>query len=110
MRCFHPTAEAALKDAHRASPILGRLYVVEHQVEKGFEQYWTHSTYWQVTTRAPFGGVVVGAFYYPVPNHYVVDRDSEYFEPGDDPEYSAEQQKEAWDRFQEKEQKGKGGG
>ncbi len=102
-RCFHPTAEAALQDAHRASPVLGRLWVVEHTVEKGFERYWPHPTYWQVAAQEPFCGVVVGAFYYPVPNHYIVDRDWQDFEPGDDPEYSAKRQKAAWDSFQEKE-------
>jgi hypothetical protein len=101
-RCYHPTAEAALKDAYRASALLGRLWVVEHPVTKGFERYWPHSTIWQVAAQEPFGGVVVGAFYYPVPNHYVVDGDRAYFEPGDDPEESALLQQEAWAKFHEK--------
>jgi len=101
-RCYYPTAEEALQDARQASRLVGRVYVVEHKVTTGFEQYWPHSTYWQATPNPPFYGKVVGAFYYPKPNHYIVDLEailSEVFEHGESPEEIAQKSKEALEKF-----------
>ena len=73
-RRFHATAEDALKEARRAAPLLGRLYVIEHPVDPQFQQYWPHNTYWQVSVPRNWPwSEVIGAFYYGRPNHYVVD-------------------------------------
>ena len=103
-RHLHPTAEAALKEARRALPLLGRVYAVEFPVEKGFERYWPHSTYWRVTEKEPFSGVV-GTFYHPVPPHYTLDQHGEDFDPGESPEDIKIKEKMARDAFNEQERK-----
>jgi hypothetical protein len=81
-RCLHATAEAALKEARIASPLIGRIYVVESKVPADFRQYWPHDTHWYNSTQKPFWGKS-GIYYTPKPNHYIVQSGTEYFEPGE---------------------------
>ena len=105
-RRYYATADEALQDARRVSSlIIGPVYVVEHEVYPGFERYWPHSTYWQATTHQPFYGQVIGAFYHPKPNHYIVRLGSlppEVFERGESPEEIERKSKEAWGNFHAK--------
>ena len=105
-RCYHPTAEAALRDARRASALIGQVYVIEHEVPADFQRYWPYSTFWQARENPPFYGQVIGAYYYPKPNYYIVDIGAmipELFERGESPAEAARKSKEAWGNFHREE-------
>ena len=82
IRRWHSSAEEALKEARLLSPILGRIYIVEHPVDKNFQHYWPYPTIWRNCLEAPFSGTS-GAFYYGKPNLWIIQSGTEFFEPGE---------------------------
>lgn len=99
-RRYYATAELGLIEARVAHKLVKkRLYLQESEVDECARKYWPFPTHWHIRKDAPMQGVVIGAFYYPRPNYYVIDSNTEYFVKGEDPEIVAQKQKKAGEDF-----------
>ncbi|MBA7579588.1 hypothetical protein ES708_21459 [subsurface metagenome] len=88
----------ALDDAIRASRLVSRrLYVVQvnwHFTEKDPPA----EKIWAITAKPPFSGVI-GAFYCPQLDYYVVVGGTDFFVPGESPEIITRKKKKAEEEF-----------
>lgn len=102
-RCYYAHAEEALIDARLASSLVPskRLYVYPFgPVNRSIDlNLWPEGRYWAIFESPPFHGVC-GAYYYPLPDYYIVLGGDEFLQEGDSPEWAEKKKqrtREQWE-------------